>query len=92
MLPKHENELSIVAMYQLGRLEQYINRNRNNKMCGGRSIKTNTMKKKKYLQLGWTFVEMPETRIKNARYGLYREHRGLSPRVTYKMCSKFYPV
>ncbi len=79
-------------MYQLERLEQYIDRNQKNEMCGGRSIKTNTMKKKEYLQSGWTFVGMPETGTKNARYGLYREHRGLSPRVIYKVCSKFYPV
>ncbi len=33
-------------MYQLESLEQYIDRNRNNKICGDRSIETNTMRKK----------------------------------------------
>ncbi len=61
-------------------------------MCGGRSIEMNIMRHKEYLQSEWRFVGMPETRTKNARYDMYRDHCRLSLLVTYKICSKFYPV
>ena len=47
-------------------------------------IRMNIMRKRVWVQLGWTFVGMPEQRIIVAKYGLYWKHRGLSPHKTYK--------
>lgn len=79
-------------MYQLRKLKQYINKNQNNKICGSRSIKTNTIRKIKYPRSEWTFVGMLEARTKNDKCDLYWEHCRLSSRMTCKVYSRYYPI
>ena len=92
MSPKHWNVFFTLVMYHLEEKEQYKGWSRSRKMCGVKYTRMNTMRRKVWIQLGWTFVGMPEQRTMAAKYGSYREHRGLSPHETYKEFLKSCPV
>ena len=92
MLPKHWSVFPTLAIYQLRKKDQYKDKSWSKKIYKVKYTKTNTMKKKMWVQWGSIFVGMLKQKMMAAKYDLYWGYRGLSFRETYKEFSKFCPI